>query len=99
MHLSADVIAQGDEQVSTVVDCETVLMNVGNGKYFQLDDIGTRFWALIETPTAIGAVCDQLLQEFDVDRDTCEADVLRLVDRLVANNMARVTASACMRAP
>ena len=84
------VIAQGDDQVSTVVDGETVLMNIGNGKYYQLDDIGSRVWALIEAPTAVSAVCDQLVEEFEVERPTCEADVLQLVDRLLANNLIRV---------
>ena len=84
------VIAQGDDQVSTVVDGETVLMNIGNGKYYQLDDIGSRVWALIENPTAVSAVCDQLVEEFEVERPTCEADVLQLVDRLLANQLIRV---------
>ena len=48
---------------SNIVDGEAVLMSVANGKYYRLDDIGTRIWTLIETPTAIGAVCDQLIQE------------------------------------
>ena len=36
------VITQGEEQVSTVVSGAVVLMNVGTGQYFKLDDIGTR---------------------------------------------------------
>ena len=63
MALTSDaVIAQGDDQVSTVVDGETVLMNVGSGQYYQLDDIGSRIWALIESPVAVGAVCDRLIE-------------------------------------
>ena len=88
------VISQGEDQVSTVVDGETVLMNVGNGKYYQLDDIGSRVWALIETPKAVGAVCSQLVQEFDVEPATCETDVLTLLDRLLAHNLIRVEAAA-----
>ena len=88
------VIAQGDDQVSTVVDGETVLMNIGNGKYFQLDDIGSRIWTLIETPMAVSAVCDQLVQEFDVDRAACETDVLALLARLLANDLIRVALPA-----
>ena len=54
-----DVITHGEEQVYTVVDGEAVLMSVANGKYYKLDDIGTRIWALIETPTAVSALCDK----------------------------------------
>jgi hypothetical protein len=84
------VIAQGDGQVSTVVDGKAVLMSVDNGKYYNLDDIGTRIWALIETPTPIGVVCDQLVQAFEVERATCETDVLALLDKLLENNLVRV---------
>ena len=95
MALTSDVvIAQGDDQVSTVVDGETVLMNVGSGQYYQLDDIGSRIWALIESPIAVGAVCDRLIEAYDVERGACEADVLVLLDRLLANNLIRVAASA-----
>ena len=88
------VITHGDDQVFTIVDGEAVLMSVETGKYFKLDDIGTRIWALIEAPTAVGALCDQLTQEFSVERAACEADVLALLDRLLRNQLIRVAAGA-----
>jgi len=84
------VIAQGDGQVSTVVDGKAVLMSVDNGKYYNMDDIGTRIWTMIETPTAVGAVCDQMVQEFEVERAVCEADVLVLLNKLLENDLIRV---------
>src|SRR5207248_2449559 len=93
--LSPDVfITHGEQQVSTVVDGETVLMNVGTGKYYKLDDIGTRVWTLIEKPTSVGAVRDQLLQEFNVEQAACEADVLVLLNKLLENDLIRVTSPA-----
>lgn len=91
---TSTIVSQGDEQVSTIVDGETVLMNVTNGKYFQLDDIGSRIWSLIETPTAISAICDRLVQEFEVDRATCEGDVVKLLGALAKHNLAKVAAGA-----
>ena len=85
-----DVVTHGEEQVFTVVDGEAVLMSVENGKYYKLDDIGTRIWVLIETPTAVGALCDQLVQEFQVEHATCEADVQVLLSRLLRNDLIRV---------
>ena len=84
------VIAQGEGQVSTVVDGKAVLMSVDNGKYYNMDEIATRIWALIETPTAVSAVCDQLVKEFEVDRATCEQDVLRLLESLLKNDLIHV---------
>ncbi|HJT78596.1 MAG TPA: lasso peptide biosynthesis PqqD family chaperone [Gemmataceae bacterium] len=87
------VIAQGEGQVSTFVDDKAVLMSVDNGKYYSLDDIGSRIWALIESPTSVGAVCDQLTQEFEVERATCEADVLALLNKLLGYDLIRVVPS------
>jgi hypothetical protein len=84
------VVSQGDDQVFTIVEGEAVLMSIGNGKYYKLDDIGTRVWALIETPTSLGAICDQLVKEFNVERDVCQADVSAMLERMMGQNLVRV---------
>jgi hypothetical protein len=84
------VIAQGDGQVSTVVDGKAVLMSVDNGTYYNMEEIGTRIWTLIEKPMRVGAVCDQLVAEFEVERPVCEADVLDLLNKLLENDLIRV---------
>ncbi len=85
-----NVIAQGDDQVSTVVDGKAVLMSVDNGKYYNMEEVATRIWSLIETPMAVGAVCDQMVQEFEVERAVCETDVLELLTKLLENGLIRV---------
>jgi len=88
------VITHGEQQVSTVVDGVTVLMNVGNGKYYKLDDIGSRIWGMIEKPATVGSVCERLVQEYQVEHATCEADVLGLLDRLLENSLINVVSQA-----
>jgi hypothetical protein len=88
-----DVIAQGEEQVSTLVDRRAVIMSVDNGKYYNLDDIGSEIWTLIEKPVSVGYLCDRLMQKFEVEPATCEADVLALLDRLLKQDLIRVVPS------
>jgi hypothetical protein len=88
------VIAQGEGQVSTVVDGQAVLMSVDNGMYYSMDDIGTQIWALIERPTSVRAICDRLVSEYQVERATCEADVLDLLEGLLKNDLVRVVSEA-----
>ncbi len=91
--LSLDaVIAQSEQQVSTVVDGETVLMDVRSGKYYKLDDIGSRVWSLIVKPIAVRTVCNQLVQEFEVEPATCETATLTLLQKLQKCNLIRVPA-------
>ena len=90
-NLSVDaVISQGEDQVFTIVEGEAVLMSIGNGRYYRLDDIGTRIWVLIEAPTSLGALCDQLVKEFKVERDACETDVMPLLEKMLKHNLIRV---------
>ena len=84
------VISHGEDQVFTIVDGEAVLMSIGTGRYFKLDDIGTRIWSLIETPTSVAGLCAQLVEEFNVDPAACEADVVRLLERMLSQNLVRV---------
>ncbi len=84
------LVTHGNDQVFTVMDGEAVLMSVENGKYYKLDDIGTRIWSLIETPAAIDSLCEQLSGEFQVERGDCERDVLLLLDRLLKDQLIRV---------
>ena len=94
-NLTADaLISQGDDQVFTIVEGEAVLMSIENGRYYKLDDIGTRIWTLIETPTSVGALCDQLVEEFNVERGACEADVTPMLERMLSQNLIRVVPGA-----
>ncbi len=61
---------------------ETVLLDLASGTYFGLDPVGTRIWQLISEGKTVAAVCDNMLAEFDVSRDTLEPDVMHLLDEL-----------------
>jgi len=76
------VISQTEEIVASDIDGETVMMSLENGKYYGLDDIGSRIWELIEQPIKVSGLIDALLERFDVDRETCERDVLKFLNGL-----------------
>jgi hypothetical protein len=62
---------------------EIVLLDLRSESYFGLDEVGTRIWRLLETGINIGEVLQKLLQEYDVDQITLEADVADLLERLL----------------
>jgi len=76
------IITQIEEIVASDIDGETVMMSVENGEYYGLDDIGSRIWELIEKPVRVSDLIDTLLERFDVDRETCEKDVLTFLNGL-----------------
>jgi hypothetical protein len=57
---------------------ETVLMDLSTGAYFGLDPIGERIWKLIEEGHTLVQICDFMLEEYQVERETLERDLLEL---------------------
>ena len=51
------------------LDGEAVLLHLDSGKYFGLNEVGTRIWELLAEHRETGAVCRALLAEFDVPEE------------------------------
>ena len=84
------VVAQVEELVSSDLDGETVMMSIENGKYYGMDEIGSRIWAFIKQPRSVSELCDILLTEFNVDRERCKKDALIFLNKLAEDNLVKV---------
>jgi hypothetical protein len=81
--LSLDtVIARRPGPLTAPVDGELVLLETGQSMYFGLDRIGRRIWDLLEQPQSVAALCGTLEGEFEVEPETCRADVLAFVEEM-----------------
>ncbi len=85
------VVAQSEDQVSTELDGETVLMSIEQGNYYGMDKILSRIWALIEKPIPVSTLCDRLIDEYNVERETCEQDVLNVLNDLTKENLLKIS--------
>jgi hypothetical protein len=66
---------------------EGILLHLENGKYFGLNDVGTRSWQLIAEHRSLQMVLNCLEDEYDVDAAELRADVLHLLDELSKNGL------------
>ncbi len=73
----------------TPVGSEGVMLNVNAGRYHSLNDVGVRIWELLETPHTPAQLRDQLLQEFDVEKQVCETAVLDFAGELLERGVIR----------
>ena len=69
---------------------ETVVLGADLEHYFGLNSVAARVWQLVATPMTVSAICSVLLTEFEVDRATCETQVLVLIRRLAQESLVRV---------
>lgn len=83
-------IVAGKDHISSDVEGETVILDLRNGVYYGLDAVGTRIWTLIAEPRTVGQVCEAIQAEYDVGREECERDVLRLVGELADIDLIEV---------
>jgi hypothetical protein len=69
---------------------EAVLLNLQTGKYFGLDSTGTRIWNLLVEFGSPGMAYNVLLEEFDVDAQHLNEDLLAWIDQLVERGLIQL---------
>lgn len=57
------------------VDGETVVLSPSDLRYHSLNESAAAIWALLEAPTSVDRIIEQLIVEFDIGADECRADV------------------------
>src|SRR5512136_1296251 len=70
------------EQMSCGLDDEAVILSLKKGVYYSLNPCGNRIWSLIQKPIKVKTIRDNLLEEYDIDKETCEKDLLSLLSDL-----------------
>ncbi|KPL12125.1 thymidylate synthase [candidate division BRC1 bacterium SM23_51] len=83
------VVAARD-QVSSNLDGEAAILNLKNGVYYGLDPVGARIWSLIQEPTTVAELRDAIVEEYEVEPDRCERDLLALLRDLAAEGLIEV---------
>lgn len=95
IHLDTTVVA-GKDQVSGLLGEETVILHTVDGIYYGLDPVGTVLWNLLRKPRSVQELRDRLLDEFEVEAERCERDVVALVQQLAEHRLVDLTGpSAC----
>lgn len=80
-------VAASDTTVFREVSGEAVLLQLDEGTYYGLDDVGTRLWQLMLTHNRLQDVFDAALAEFDVTADDLQRDLLNLAQQLVERRL------------
>ena len=84
------VIVRSPDQVSGDLDGKVVLLSIENGEYYNMNEVGSRIWTLLEKPMMVAALLDRLTEEFEVDRATCEREGFLFLTQLQKDNLLRV---------
>ena len=83
-------IVRSPDQVSGDLDGKIVLLSIENGEYYNMNEVGSRIWELLENPMTVAALIEQLRAEFEVDQDTCEREALAFLAQLQKDKLLRI---------
>ena len=84
------IVIAKDDILTTPIDDDLGLMNIEMGYYYTLNHIGKSIWNLIESRKSIHELVDLLLRDYDIDYESCEKDVVQLLEALVKHNLVKV---------
>jgi hypothetical protein len=77
-----DVVSSCKQNIVSDMGGEKVMLNIKNGNYYNLGQIGGRIWDCIHDPVSVGALVDRLTEEFDVDDSACAEQVFSFLEQL-----------------
>ena len=84
------VVAAVKERVSCDLAGEAAILHLGSGTYYGLDRVGARIWDLVQQPTRVDHLRDTLLEEYEVEPERLERDLLALLRDLAAEGLVEV---------
>ncbi|WP_221393354.1 PqqD family protein [Dyadobacter sp. NIV53] len=79
------------EQIASKVAGETVILNHNKGAYYGLDEVGVFIWDELEKgPQTIDNLRDAVMEEYNIDKETCKTDIELLLKDLVSEKLVEV---------
>jgi hypothetical protein len=80
---------QNKKIIQSKIGEEVVMMDMDSGYYFGLNSVASSIWHKLSVEISLQDLVEKLLQEFKVDKQTCESDTLELLKDMLERNIIR----------
>jgi hypothetical protein len=87
---SRSTVTATSGQVSSDLGGEVAILDLKAGAYYGLDAVGARVWELIQEPREVAEVRDVILDEYEVEPEQCERDLITLLQELADKGLIEV---------
>jgi len=82
-HLDTNTIVKPADSVSwSCIDDEAILLNLNNGFYYTLNEVGCEVWKLVNEQRTIREIGIEMCQIYDVDQQQIEQDIWTLFQEM-----------------
>jgi len=81
-------------QSSSVLGTETIILNYDLGNYYELNEMGSFIWSLLQANQVISVaeIKGRMLEEFDVDESVCQEELTSFLESLFHEKLIETTA-------
>jgi Coenzyme PQQ synthesis protein D (PqqD) len=88
--LESSIVEVNQDQISSALGGEAVILNLKTGIYHGLNDVGARIWTLIQEAIAVKDIKQTLVEEYEVEAQQCDRDLIALLESLLAAGLIDV---------
>ena len=82
------VVRLSNEQIAAELSGTAVVLHVANGVYYKLNEVGTHVWKQLEGGAQpVRELVRAVMNEFAVDQERCQADVVALLEDLLKRGL------------
>jgi hypothetical protein len=90
LDLSARLRPNSAEVAAKVMDGEAIMINLSNGMYYSMDQVGGVVWDLVAAERSAEEIVAALVERYEVDVQQARQDVERLLGELLEHDLIRV---------
>lgn len=87
---AASEVTRNEAILTNNIDGEVGMLNVQSGKYYGLDAVGSDVWALMAERVSVKAIVHAMMQNYAVEEERCEQDILALLEKLQQSDLIHV---------
>jgi Coenzyme PQQ synthesis protein D (PqqD) len=95
---ASTIVVATSEQVSCAVGEESVILSFQNSVYYGVNPVGASIWKLLQRQRSVAELRDAVVEEYDVEKERCERDLLELLGKMQSEGLIEVVGSDATRA-
>lgn len=87
------VVSRNKDVAWRIIENEAILISAEDSMLHSLDEVGTRIWELSDGSNTVEQIIDTIFDEYEVDRETAEKDVIEFVTNLASEKLGLLIVS------
>jgi len=69
-----------------------VILSLQNSVYYGVNPVGASIWNLLQQQRSVAELRDAMLEEYEVEAERCERDLLDLLEKMRTEGLIQVVA-------